>query len=46
MTGDCVKYIDTSHVPSAAIMCEVCVIIVNVEEGKLEIDCRSQKSER
>jgi len=46
MTGDCVKYNDTPHVPSAAIMCEVCVIIVIVEEGELKIDCRSQISER
>lgn len=34
------------NVPRAAIMCEVCVIIVTVEEGELKLDrCSAEISE-
>lgn len=33
------------NVPRAAIMCEVCVIIANVEEGELKIDRCSEISD-
>ena len=34
------------NVPRAAFMCEVCVIILNVEEGELNIDrCSAEISE-
>jgi hypothetical protein len=35
------------NVPRAAIMCEVCVIIVTVEEGELKVDrCTAEISEQ